>query len=65
MHHLCACPSSGIVSVKFSIGIFDEDGTYQHNKSNFSVELQYQSGNNDEWITGWNIANIVASHSEF
>ena len=53
------------MSVKFSIGIFDEDGTYQHNESNFSVELQYQSGNNDEWITGWNIANIVASSSEF
>ena len=53
------------MSVRFSIGIFDEDGTYQHNKSNFSVELQYQSENNDEWITGWNIANIVASHSEF
>ena len=46
------CPSSNLVGVKFSIGVVDEDNTYQYN-NNFSVVLQYRSKSNDEWITEW------------
>ena len=46
------CPCSNLVSVKFSIGIVDEDSTYQ-NHTNFSVVLQYRNKRNDEWMTEW------------
>ena len=63
-YHLYICISSKLVNVKFSIGTFDKNGTYQHNNSNFSVALQYRSESNDEWITGWNAPSISASQSE-
>lgn len=42
---------SNLVSVKFSIGIVDEDSAYQYNHTNFSVVLQCKR--NDEWMTEW------------
>ena len=50
---MCVCPSSNLVSVKFSIGIVDENSGYQHNHTNYSVVLQYRGKSSDEWVTEW------------
>ena len=64
LYHQYTYIYSKLVNVKFSIGIIDENSTYQHNNSNFSVALQYRSEDNNEWITGWNTTIISASQSE-